>query len=115
MIVAPKSVSLSGLSPKTIIANKIAKISLEYLKGDIKYEKQPNMVIIITTSHWMFVRAIKSPKRGIEKIPPIVVSINAYKKTVIEWTSLFIFLVTKSQNAKHATPNRTTKEEKWKL
>ena len=128
MIDAPKSVSLSGLSPKTIIANKIAKISLEYLKGDItdispfrvastniKYEKQPNMVIIITTSHWMFVRAIKFPNRGIEKIPPIVVSINAYKETVIEWTSVFIFLVTKSLNAKHATPNKTTKEEIWKL
>ena len=63
------------------MANKIAKISLEYLNGDIndmspfrvastniKYEKQPNIVIIKTTNHWMFVRAIKSPKKGIEKI-----------------------------------------------
>ncbi len=119
---------MSGRSPKTIIANKIAKISLEYLNGDItdispfrvastniKYEKQPNIVIIKTTSHWKFVRAIKSPKKGIEKMPPIVVNINAYKETVIEWTSLLIFLVTKSLNAKHATPNKTIKEEVWKL
>ena len=44
-------------------------------------------------------------------MPPIVVNINAYKETVIEWTSLLIFLVTKSLNAKHATPNKTIKEE----
>ena len=128
MIVAPINVNLSGRSPKTIIANKIAKISLEYLKGDItdispfrvastniKYEKQPNMVIIITTSHWMFDRVMKSPKKGKEKIPPIVVNINAYNETVIEWTSLLMFLVTKSLSAKHATPNKTIKEEVWKL
>ena len=88
---------MSGRSPKNIIANKSAKISLEYLKGDttdispfrvartnIKYEKQPNMVIIKTTSHLMFVRGIKSPKKGTEIMPPIVVYINAYKETVIE-------------------------------
>ena len=58
---------------------------------NIKYEKQPNIVIIKTTSHWKFVRAIKSPKKGIEKMPPIVVNINAYKETVIEWRLYLYF------------------------
>ena len=34
--------------------------------------------------HRKLVRAIKSPKKGIEKMPPIEVNINAYKETVIE-------------------------------
>ena len=81
----------------------------------MKYEKQPNKVIIKTINRWVVVRVTKFPKKGIEKNPPIVVNTNAYKETVIEWISLLIFRVIKSLNAKHATPIKTTKEEEWKL